>query len=77
MTTTDGSVPVIETLKENLFLNGLDNEDKVNASVLRWGRGLRGTWVDDECESWPYDVVLGADIVSISASPLDWMDDAN
>jgi predicted nicotinamide N-methyase len=69
VTTTDGSVPVIETLKENLFLSGLDDDDKVNASVLRWGRGLRGTWVDDECESWPYDIVLGADIVSLNLLP--------
>lgn len=65
VTSTDGDEGVVEALKENLFLNGLDDETKVNASVLRWGRGLRGTWVEDECESWPYDVVLGADIVHI------------
>jgi predicted nicotinamide N-methyase len=65
VTATDGDEGVVEALKENLFLNGLDDEAKVNASVLRWGRGLRGTWVDDECESYPYDVVLGADIVRI------------
>ena len=52
----------MEQLKENLFLN--DVED-INASVLRWGTGLRGTWVEDECNEWPYDVVLGSDIVSI------------
>lgn len=63
VTATDGDEGVVEALKENLFLNQLDEESKVNASVLRWGRGLRGTWVEDECESWPYDVVLGADIV--------------
>ena len=64
VTTTDGDEGVVEALKENLFLNGLDDEGRVNASVLRWGRGLRGTWVEDECDSWPYDVVVGADIVS-------------
>lgn len=68
VTSTDGDEGVVEALKENLFLNGLDDESKVNASVLRWGRGLKGTWVEDENESWPYDVVLGADIVSITCS---------
>jgi len=63
VTATDGDEAVIEALKENFFLNGLDDAESVNASVLRWGRGLRGTWVDDECEFWPYDVVVGSDIV--------------
>lgn len=63
VTATDGDEGVVESLKENLFLNELDDESKVNASVLRWGRGIKGTWVEDECETWPYDVVLGADIV--------------
>ena len=63
VTATDGDEGVIEALKENLFLNDLDDDSRVNASVLRWGHGLKGTWVEDECEAWPYDVVLGADIV--------------
>lgn len=65
VTATDGDEAVIEALKENLFLTGLEDEGEavVNASVLKWGRGLRGTWVEEECEIWPYDVVLGADIV--------------
>lgn len=62
LTTTDGDEGVIESLKENLFLNELDDKN-VNASVLRWGHGLAGSWVEEECETWPYDVVLGADIV--------------
>ncbi|KAF2481342.1 putative methyltransferase-domain-containing protein [Neohortaea acidophila] len=61
LTTTDGDEGVIESLKENLFLNELDDKN-VNASVLRWGHGLAGSWVEEECETWPYDVVLGADI---------------
>ncbi len=62
-TSTDGDEGVVEALKENLFLNELEDDKKVNASVLRWGRGLRGTWVEEEFEEWPCDVVLGADIV--------------
>lgn len=60
---TDGDEGVVEALKENLFLNGLDDAGYVNASVLRWGRALKGSWVEDEGESWPVDVVVGADIV--------------
>ncbi|KAK3676208.1 hypothetical protein LTR78_003958 [Recurvomyces mirabilis] len=71
VTTTDGDEGVVESLRENLFLNDLDDELKVLTSILRWGQGLRGTWVEEDCESWPYDVVVGADItydkVAISA----------
>ncbi|EME45797.1 hypothetical protein DOTSEDRAFT_128023 [Dothistroma septosporum NZE10] len=71
VTTTDGDEGVVEALKENFFLNSLDDEQKILASVLRWGRGLKRTWVEEDCEAWPYDVVLGADItydkVAISA----------
>ena len=66
VTATDGDEQVVEAFKENLFLNGFDDESKVNASVLRWGQGLKGTWVEDECETCPYDLVLGADIVCFS-----------
>lgn len=65
VTATDGDEGVIEALKENLFLNDLEDGGSVNASVLRWGRGLKGTWVDEECEEFPYDLVLGADIVRL------------
>ncbi|KAK4546529.1 hypothetical protein LTR36_001746 [Oleoguttula mirabilis] len=71
VTATDGDEGVVEALKENLFLNGLDDEERVLTSVLRWGRGLKGTWVEEDCEAWPYDVVVGADItydkIAISA----------
>lgn len=63
VTATDGDEAVVEALKENLFLNGLDDQAKINASVLRWGRALNGSWVEDECEEWPCDILLGADIV--------------
>lgn len=65
VTATDGDEGVVEALKENLFLNGLDDQTFVNASVLRWGHALRGSWVEDEGESWPVDVVVGADIVRL------------
>lgn len=55
---------MVEALKENLFLNNLDDEKKVLTSVLRWGWGLIGTWVEEDCDVYPYDVILGTDIVS-------------
>jgi predicted nicotinamide N-methyase len=64
VTTTDGDEGVVEALKENLFLNGLDDERKVLTSVLRWGHGVRGSWVQDDFEEHPYDTIIGADIVS-------------
>lgn len=68
MTATDGDEGVVEALKENFFLNGLDGDDgergRIGASVLRWGRAVKGTWVEEECEANPYDLVVGADIVS-------------
>ena len=63
VTATDGDEGVVEALKENLFLNGLEDSKGVQASVLRWGRGLKGTWAEEECEEFPYDLVIGADIV--------------
>ncbi len=63
VTATDGDEGVVEALRENLFLNGLDQEEQVVTSILRWGRGLQGTWVEEDCEAWPYDTVIGADIV--------------
>ncbi|CAK4032432.1 -lysine N-methyltransferase EEF2KMT [Lecanosticta acicola] len=62
VTTTDGDEGVVEALRENLFLNGLDDGQRVNTSILRWGHGLKGTWVEEDCESHPYDLVIGADI---------------
>lgn len=69
VTATDGDEGVVETLKENLFLNGLDDGETFLTSVLRWGRGLKGTWVEEDCETWPYDVIVGADIVSYFSLP--------
>jgi len=66
VTATDGDEGVVEALRENLFLNGLDQEEQVVTSILRWGRGLTGTWVEEDCDAWQYDTVIGADIVSQS-----------
>ncbi|KAI0799529.1 S-adenosyl-L-methionine-dependent methyltransferase [Xylaria sp. FL0064] len=62
VTTTDGDESVVDYLKENLVLNGIEDERLVAARTLWWGDELKGTWVEDECSSDPYDVVIGADI---------------
>ncbi|KAM0716582.1 hypothetical protein Q7P37_008027 [Cladosporium fusiforme] len=62
VTSTDGDEGVVDALKENLFLNGVDDESKVLTSVLRWGQSVRGSWVVDDFEDHPYDTVIGADI---------------
>nr|OQO31876.1 hypothetical protein B0A51_00882 [Rachicladosporium sp. CCFEE 5018] len=62
VTATDGDQGVVEQLKDNLFLNDLDDGKKVYSSVLKWGHGLQGTWVEDDFEAHPYDTVIGADI---------------
>lgn len=63
VTTTDGDEGVVEALRENMQLNGLDDDEKVTMEVLRWGEDLKGTCVEQDLESWPYAVVIGADIV--------------
>lgn len=68
VTATDGDEGVVEALKENLFFNDIDDGKDVNVSVLRWGQFLKGTWVEEECEAAPYDVVLGADIVCLDCT---------
>jgi protein-lysine N-methyltransferase EEF2KMT len=60
---TDGDEAVVEALKENAFLNGLDSESQYATSVLRWGRSLIGTWLEDINEESPLDLIVGADIV--------------
>lgn len=76
VTTTDGDKGVVEALKENLELNGLD-EEKVQAMPLWWGDDLKGTWVERECQTEPYDVVIGADIVSLHCCGYTCQQDAD
>ncbi|KAK6435792.1 hypothetical protein LTR95_008022 [Oleoguttula sp. CCFEE 5521] len=65
VTATDGDQGVVEQLKDNLFLNDLDDGKQVYSSVLKWGHGLKGTWVEDDFDEHPYDTVIGADIVRV------------
>ncbi|KAI0156452.1 S-adenosyl-L-methionine-dependent methyltransferase [Xylariaceae sp. FL1272] len=62
VTTTDGDEGVVDSLRENLALNGLNDERIAIARKLWWGEELKGSWVERDCEDFPYDVVLGADV---------------
>lgn len=64
VTATDGDEMVVDYLKENLLLNDITDEKLITTGTLWWGDELKGTWVEQDCSSHPYDVVIGADIVS-------------
>lgn len=66
VTTTDGDEAVVDYLKENLVLNNIDDEKILTVRPLWWGDELKGTWVEQACSSDPFDLVIGADIVSAS-----------
>ncbi|KAI1262318.1 S-adenosyl-L-methionine-dependent methyltransferase [Xylariaceae sp. FL1019] len=59
---TDGDEGVVASLRENIELNGLDDEQGMIARKLWWGEELKGSWVERDCEAFPYDVVIGTDV---------------
>ncbi|KAI0131483.1 putative methyltransferase-domain-containing protein [Daldinia grandis] len=71
VTTTDGDEAVVEAMKGNFALNGLDDQEKVRTGILTWGRSPWEAWIEDDCDTRPYDIVIGADItydkIAISA----------
>ncbi|KAF2144053.1 uncharacterized protein K452DRAFT_152083 [Aplosporella prunicola CBS 121167] len=69
-TATDGDEGVVDAIKSNVFLNGLDRFASTDSIVLRWGANLNGSFYDDETTEGQYDVVLGADVVSLTRSGL-------
>lgn len=66
VTATDGDDRVVEALDSNIFLNGLQQNDRIDARLLKWGQAL------EENESGvqrKVDLVIGADVVSYSHNP--------
>ncbi|KAK8161690.1 putative methyltransferase-domain-containing protein [Phyllosticta citrichinensis] len=64
-TITDGDEGVVDSIKTNVFLNGLDTAADTESIVLKWGRScaLRDSlYYEDEGQQNQYDVVLGADV---------------
>jgi ribosomal protein L11 methylase PrmA len=67
---TDGDEAVVDAIKTNAFLNGLDgnhpSQKVVETAALKWGRRINAsTFAEDYGMEVP-DVLLGADVVSHS-----------
>ena len=65
VTATDGDERVVQGLDANLKRNGMESGDEVTARTLLWGKDIRETWVEKQHVSRPFDLVLGADLVSM------------
>ncbi|KAF2640996.1 hypothetical protein P280DRAFT_449845 [Massarina eburnea CBS 473.64] len=63
---TDGDEAVVDAIKTNTFLNGIDVDRPsgatVRAAVLRWGWALQATTFYEDYGMEVPDVVLGADV---------------
>lgn len=60
---TDGNTEIVNNLKDNLNLNGLDVGERVTSSVLVWGHALIGGAADRRKEAKAFDLIIGADVV--------------
>lgn len=65
---TDGTGEVVDSIVENMFLNGLDSKKTMDTAVLKWGHAVMPELVLDEEGTRNYNLVLGADIVSLLSS---------
>jgi predicted nicotinamide N-methyase len=65
---TDGDEAVVDTIKTNCFLNGLDVDDTshcaVRTAALKWGRPIEATTFQEDYGMETPEVVVGADVVS-------------
>jgi ribosomal protein L11 methylase PrmA len=65
---TDGDEAVVDAIKTNLFLNGLDVDDKsqvqVRTAALKWGYPVDATTFSEDYGMEVPDIVMGADVVS-------------
>lgn len=61
---TDGSAAVVNDLESNLFLNGLEGAEIINARILNWGHMLNDEILKGDDENRSYDLIIGADVVS-------------
>jgi predicted nicotinamide N-methyase len=68
MVATDGDEAVVDAIKTNSFLNGLDaagpSQTIVRTAVLRWGWPLTAATFSEDYGMDVPDVVVGADVVS-------------
>ena len=57
---SDGSQDVVDTIQDNIFLNSLQDDPRIECRILKWGRFLDEADGDQEKT---VDIILGADIV--------------
>jgi predicted nicotinamide N-methyase len=76
---TDGDEAVVDTIKTNFFLNGLDSHDSDNHSqcvvrtaALKWGRPMDTTTFQEDYGMESPDILLGADVVRPSEISYCW-----
>tara|TARA_R110002003_G_scaffold40_6_gene2649 strand:- start:7205 stop:7945 length:741 start_codon:yes stop_codon:yes gene_type:complete len=71
---TDGDEAVVDTIKTNLFLNGLDSNDSSTCiwrtAALKWGWPMDATTFAEDYGMEAPDVLLGADVVRCLWRPL-------
>lgn len=60
---TDGSGQALNDLESNVFLNGFEGTEVINAAVLIWGHMLNDEMLKGADEKRSYDLVIGADVV--------------
>lgn len=65
---TDGSGDVINDLESNIFLNGLEGTEAINAAILSWGHMLDDENLKGADENRSYDLIIGADVVGTDLS---------
>lgn len=61
---TDGNGEVIDGLKPNIIVNGLEHDRRIQATVLQWGKSLVDEDTKNNDGALKYDLFIGADIVS-------------
>jgi predicted nicotinamide N-methyase len=65
---TDGDEAVVDAIKTNMFLNGLDADEssgsrvKFRTAALKWGRSIDSTSFEEDYGMGVPDVLLGADV---------------
>lgn len=69
---TDGSGEVVEDMKANIYLNGLEGSALIDTTALKWGHALIDGFFDDGEAGRRFDIVLGADVVSSTSCARSW-----
>ena len=67
---TDGSIEVVNDIKQNVALNDFGQNRVIEVTQLLWGCSLLGSALDSQGDGNDYGLAIGADVVSISLDDL-------